>query len=232
MTLDALPYVENDCSRQPDAALAGTLSRFRIRSFRVLDAKRLDDAKGQIHTGNPVVFGMDVSESFEQIKGDVVYNDTTTPRTGGHAMVIVGYSESRQAFKIMNSWGTHWGDNGFGWVSYNAMRQLTDQQFVVEVSDDVSPPKPVPAPVAVPVVVKPPAPVPPPPKPVVVVPPAPPKPDPVLVVVTPPPVPVPPPPAPVVVVPPAPPKLDPVPIVVTPPPAPVVGTARGSARRG
>ena len=215
VTLDALPYLENDCSRQPDAALTGTLSRFRISSFRVLDAKRHDDAKGQIHLGNPVVFGMDVSESFEQIKGDAVYNDTTTPRTGGHAMVIVGYSESRQAFKIMNSWGTHWGDNGFGWVSYNAMKQLTDQQFVVQVSDDVSPPKPVPAPLVVkppappkpdpvPVVVTPPAPVPLPPKPVVVVPPAPPKPDPVLVVVAPPPAPVPPPPKPVVVVPPAP----------------------------
>ena len=232
VTLDALPYLENDCSRQPDAALTGTLSRFRISSFRVLDAKRHDDAKGQIHLGNPVVFGMDVSESFEQIKGDAVYNDTTTPRTGGHAMVIVGYSESRQAFKIMNSWGTHWGDNGFGWVSYNAMKQLTDQQFVVQVSDDVSPPKPVPAPLVVkppappkpdpvPVVVTPPAPVPLPPKPVVVVPPAPPKPDPVLVVVAPPPAPVPPPPKPVVVVPPAPPKPDPVQVVVTPPPAPV-----------
>ena len=136
-------------------------------------------------------------------------------------MVLVGYSERRQAFKVMNSWGTQWGDGGFGWVSYRAVRQLSDLMFVMEVPDYV-PPYPPPKPP--PVVVAPPKPVPepvvtppsPPPAPVVVAPPAP---EPI---VTPPPTP---PPAPVVVAPPAPEPPVPGPIVKpkpVPPAPPVV----------
>lgn len=234
-TLDAFPYVENDCTLKPNPAVMGAASQFRIRSWQALDPKKIDDAKGQIHRGNPVVFGMDISDEFEKWSGDAVYDNTSSPRTGGHAMVIVGYSEARQAFKIINSWGTSWGDNGFGWISYRAMRELADRQFVVDVPELPDPvmvkPNTPPKPVAVvepkpaPVVVKPPAP----PPPVVVIAPKPVPPPPVAIVE--------PKPVPVVVTPPKPviaepplvaivePKPAPAPVAVDPPkPAPVVVT--------
>ncbi|HCC07915.1 MAG TPA: hypothetical protein DEP72_07170 [Clostridiales bacterium] len=55
---------------------------------------------------------------------------------GGHAMVIVGYDDKiwtdlnnnniidlgeMGAFRIANSWGTTWQDNGYTWLSYNAV---------------------------------------------------------------------------------------------------------------
>ena len=249
-TLEAFPYADDNCTLKPGPAVMGAASQFRIRSWKALDPKKIDDAKGQLHSGNPVVFGMEISADFEQWKGDAIYDDTTSARIGGHAMVIVGYSEAKQAFKIINSWGTSWGDKGFGWISYRAMRELADRQFVVDVPDlpapvVVAPPKPVivqppvviaepkpappPAPAPAPLVVEPPKP--PKPAPVVI---APPKPAPAPVVVTPPqpvvveppvviaePKPVPAPkPAPVVI---APPK--PAPVVVVPPPKPVVAVA-------
>ncbi len=204
-TLSAYPYSENDCSRPANSELVRIGSEFRISGWSALDNKKLDDAKGQLSRGNPVVFGMEVSDQFENLTGPVIYDDTTSPRTGGHAMVLVGYSERRQAFKVMNSWGTQWGDGGFGWVSYRAVRQLSDLMFVMEVPDYVPPAPPQPRPP--PVVIAPPKPI---PEPVV----TPPSPPPAPVVVTPP---VPkPPPAPVVVTPPVP-KPPPVPVVVTPP---------------
>jgi len=39
--------------------------------------------------------------------------------TSGHAILVVGYDENRQAFKILNSWGTFWGENGYAWLPYN-----------------------------------------------------------------------------------------------------------------
>jgi methionine-rich copper-binding protein CopC len=52
---------------------------------------------------------------------------------GGHAVTIVGYDDSmtynlngivyKGAFKIANSWGTSWGDNGFIWISYELFKQ-------------------------------------------------------------------------------------------------------------
>ncbi|MBK8658426.1 MAG: hypothetical protein IPN22_06025 [Bacteroidetes bacterium] len=36
----------------------------------------------------------------------------------GHAIVLVGYNDSLQAFKFMNSAGDTWGDQGYGWIRY------------------------------------------------------------------------------------------------------------------
>ncbi|MEI6627929.1 MAG: C1 family peptidase [Alphaproteobacteria bacterium] len=38
---------------------------------------------------------------------------------GGHAILLVGYNDDTQKFKFMNSWGTWWGDNGYGTLPYN-----------------------------------------------------------------------------------------------------------------
>ena len=113
--------------------LLTTDAAFRISGWNALDNKRLDDAKGQLAHGHPVVFGMEVSEQFENLQGSTIYDDVSSPRTGGHAMVLVGYSERRQAFKVMNSWGTEWGEGGFGWISYRAVRQLSDLMFTMEI---------------------------------------------------------------------------------------------------
>ena len=48
---------------------------------------------------------------------------------GGHALAVVGYDDNidtpdgKGAFKIANSWGTGWGDAGFGYVTYQEFTQ-------------------------------------------------------------------------------------------------------------
>jgi hypothetical protein len=171
-SLDEFPYTAADCRRQPDDKVKAVALQYRIKSWRRLDETRPDDAKGQLAKGNPVVFGMNLSPSFDRLKGDAVYDDTEAPRTGGHAMVLVGYSDKRQAFKFINSWNTTWADGGFGWVSYRALGALSDRQFVIDVEPRAQPvvvdvpvvpvvvvvpaPPPVPAPAPAPVVVVPP----------------------------------------------------------------------------
>ncbi|MGZ8218755.1 C1 family peptidase [Methylomagnum sp.] len=212
--LAEFPYDDDDCSRQPDAELVTAAARYRIDDWRTVDTDKLDDLKGQIAIGNPVIFGMDVSDSFEDLDDDI-YNDLTSPRTGGHAMVLVGYSEPRRAFKLINSWGTRWGDGGFGWVSYAAFQKWTHNAFVMNVAAP-SPPPPAPEPAPAPPIPDPPPPV--------VVPPPPPEPEPQppapVVIPSPPPQPEPPPPEP-----PPEPEPEPKPPVVVPPPKPQVRPA-------
>lgn len=58
----------------------------------------------------------------------------------GHAMTVVGYDDTiccdvngngiiedfeRGAFKVANSWGTNWGNNGYIWVLYDALNQVS-----------------------------------------------------------------------------------------------------------
>ncbi|PWK15564.1 C1 family peptidase [Tumebacillus permanentifrigoris] len=44
---------------------------------------------------------------------------------GGHMITIVGYDDNKAytggvgAFKIVNQWGTGWGNKGFSWISYD-----------------------------------------------------------------------------------------------------------------
>ena len=33
-------------------------------------------------------------------------------------MVIVGYDDAKSAYRIQNSWGTDWGDQGYSWWDY------------------------------------------------------------------------------------------------------------------
>jgi len=47
---------------------------------------------------------------------------------GGHAVTIIGYNDSLPtpdgygAFRLVNSWGTDWGDNGYFWMTYEAIK--------------------------------------------------------------------------------------------------------------
>ncbi len=43
--------------------------------------------------------------------GDKIY--------GGHAICAVGYDDDRKLIKFKNSWSKNWGQNGYGYISYN-----------------------------------------------------------------------------------------------------------------
>jgi len=67
---------------------------------------------------------------------------------GGHAVLIVGYDDNKVstnikdptnkelkgAFKIRNSWGTTWGDQGYGWIPYDYFRLKSNGDVL---ADDV-----------------------------------------------------------------------------------------------
>ena len=55
-----------------------------------------------------------------QRKVDLFYKDSTLAIDGGHAVSIVGYDED--GFLIKNSWGTRWGQEGYGWISFDYHR--------------------------------------------------------------------------------------------------------------
>lgn len=54
----------------------------------------------------------------------LVYDDPATPvnerNNGAHLVNIVGWDDAKGAWEIKNSWGTGWGDQGFGWIAYGS----------------------------------------------------------------------------------------------------------------
>ena len=74
------------------------------------------------------MFGFSVYSSMPGTgdgKGEIPYPGPGDRLEGGHAVVAVGYDDGKKigkdkgALLIRNSWGTEWGDKGYGWLSYS-----------------------------------------------------------------------------------------------------------------
>jgi C1A family cysteine protease len=78
--------------------------------------------QGCLASGYPFVFGFTVYDSFES---DAVAQTGNVPMPGsgenvqgGHAVVAVGYDNSRRVFIVRNSWGPSWGAKGYCFMPY------------------------------------------------------------------------------------------------------------------
>lgn len=61
--------------------------------------------------------------------------------SGGHAVVFVGYDDQKSLLKFKNSWGSDWGDNGYGYLPYSYVlnRNVFDIWTVYSVSHEDKP---------------------------------------------------------------------------------------------
>ena len=93
----------------------------------------LSKIKMFLSLGLPSMFGFTVYNSINQasISGKIPFPFTGDHPAGGHAIVAAGYDDNMKikhsnpnapeykgALLIRNSWGTGWGDNGYGWLPY------------------------------------------------------------------------------------------------------------------
>lgn len=58
------------------------------------------------------------------------------PRMGdklqaSHAFMITGYDDIQACFRIKNSWGIGWGDNGYAWLPYEYVRKYATELIAV-----------------------------------------------------------------------------------------------------
>lgn len=134
VAFDEFPYSENACTDIPDPGLQSLAQENRIDGWRRLQHERLDDIKGQLANGNPVVIGMLVDGALVDLKKGDIYDEQVFGNPEFiHAMVLVGYDERKRAFRVFNSWGTEWADNGLGWLSYRSVFTDLDSAFVADV---------------------------------------------------------------------------------------------------
>lgn len=92
--------------------------------YVVSDEDKINNTKKALAEGSPVSTGFYLPESFFNIKTDVWNtqpNDSLSDwKHAGHAMLVIGYDDAKYggAFRVLNSWGTGWGDKGFIWIRY------------------------------------------------------------------------------------------------------------------
>lgn len=93
-----------------------------VQYYRLAGTNRkelLNGIRGVLSEATPVVFGVKVFDSYFKSNGNVYYPKTQATYSGWHAIVLVGYNDKKEMFKFRNSWGSNWGDEGYGWLSYD-----------------------------------------------------------------------------------------------------------------
>ena len=132
VTWQEMPYDQNVCSILPTVDQNILAEENKIMSFAPLDGDKLfDQAKAFLMNDQPIVIAISIDrEFFGQIDvfGDAVYRKFggEDEIDGAHAMLVVGYDDAKNAFKVVNSWGKSWGNNGFVWIDYKAFQEVMD----------------------------------------------------------------------------------------------------------
>ena len=119
-TLATMPYTDRDFTTQPKPTAFEEATKFKAARFQTVNGTA--GIKAALASGQPVVGGIGVFPASFRLQGaNSIYNAALGSYGGGHAVAIVGYDDNRYggAFKIINSWGTDWGDQGYFWLPYS-----------------------------------------------------------------------------------------------------------------
>lgn len=141
------PYVENKYDEELTAFLYSYAQNFQALLYYRLDGlgvtkpQLLEKIKDSLRNGLPLVFGFTCYSSLQLADdGKIPFPDKKETVDGGHAVMTVGYDDTMKivnpgnrsivttgAIMIRNSWGTGWGDGGYGWLPYEyILRGIAD----------------------------------------------------------------------------------------------------------
>jgi hypothetical protein len=124
---------------------------YNIREWYILDVKNpkfLNLTKALISNNYPVIAGFSFvgsmysygPENINGVKSDGLWDPSELEEIeGGHALCIIGYDDYKfgGSFKIVNSWGRDYGDDGYMWVTYSDYLSFAKEAYVVELNENV-----------------------------------------------------------------------------------------------
>ncbi len=103
----------------------------RVLEYHWVNQTDPDQWVHMLGSGHPLNIAVNVPKDWHSGFSESYYHNEDPTLGGGHAMVIVGYHshypvEGRgvKAFKIRNSWGASWGENGYIWVSAKTLQKI------------------------------------------------------------------------------------------------------------
>jgi hypothetical protein len=129
-SLATVPYTSlGNCSQSPQSNWTQEAADNKLVNYRKIADKNnassmtVDNFKAYLAEGRPVAIGARLGDRFMRWNSSAVIDYDTYQNPGMqhayHAMVLAGYDDNRQAFKVINTWGSSWGNAGTIWVDYN-----------------------------------------------------------------------------------------------------------------
>lgn len=129
-TWSLMPYTDISCTTMPTTAQKTAAAAYKIAGYSTVTLTT-DAIKAQLAAGKPVVVAGPVSNGFMNLTNNQVLSTFVGGSLGGHCYCVVGYDDTKGAFKFMNSWGTSWGSAGFGYIAYGYEKTWWQEAYVL-----------------------------------------------------------------------------------------------------
>ncbi len=129
-TWSLMPYTDVSCTTMPTTAQKTAAATYKIASYSTV-ARTTDAIKGFLAAGKPVIVAGSVNNAFMYLANGAVLSTFTGSSLGGHCYCVVGYDDTKGAFKFMNSWGPTWASSGFGWIKYGYESTWWSEAYVI-----------------------------------------------------------------------------------------------------
>lgn len=119
-TFQSMPYSSsNGCSLLPTTAQSSEAQNYKITSYAKMYTADRVAIKSMVSQKHPVIINILADNSFISAKAGFVWKTYSGSGSLPHSIVICGYDDAKNAYLIMNSWGTAWGDAGYSWIDYD-----------------------------------------------------------------------------------------------------------------
>ena len=111
-------------ARQSSCSFNKTKSTYRIKTYYAVNRQDEDDLTEKIATEGPISVVIDAGYNFLHYEAGVYYEPRCNPHltvAPTHAVLVVGYGieDGQDFYWVKNSWGEHWGENGYIKMSRN-----------------------------------------------------------------------------------------------------------------
>ena len=140
-TWQDFPYSDQVCSTLPPEDLLEKAGQHKIKDYFSVEVPitntdpnftQINLMKTLLSQNNPIILSMDIKRiNFENTTQcmAISFDESSDPEGCGHVVLIVGYDDTLNAFKFVNSWGTGWGDDGYCWINYDFFLPTDDTAY-------------------------------------------------------------------------------------------------------
>lgn len=151
-TLSAMPYDDSDVDSWGDETAWRQAPYHRPLDYTLITytgPATIDLMKSLITSGVPVTIGIDAyqfSIGLDEVTMDFILSSDEYDSTSlNHAQCLVGYDDvitegsDVGAFRVVNSWGDTWMDNGYYWLTYDAFAEFAglSGQVIMYIEDRI-----------------------------------------------------------------------------------------------
>lgn len=129
---EAWPYEPGNFSEMPPRTIE------IVRHYRVVGRRPVYNAlslRKALETFGPVPGGITMYDSWSHShvgqSGRIPMPTKNSTQIGAHALCFVGYDNTDETFKFRNHWGLAWGDQGYGYISYEYVDSFLNDAWAI-----------------------------------------------------------------------------------------------------